>query len=343
MDITKLLDFSVKHNASDLHLSVGVVPMVRVDGDLKAIDAPILNHQCFEQMLVALCSEKERLTLAEIGYLDVSIDWRDLGRFRVSFFYKLSGYGAVFRIIPQSIPKLDGLVSATVFEHLTALSEGMVLVTGPTGSGKSTTLAALIEYINLNQSKHIVTLEDPVEYVYHSQRSLITQRTLRPQEQSFEQVLQSVLRVDPDVIVVGELRSEASIRFALTAAETGHLVLATLHTRSAAQTIERIIDANSGPSFSMTQGLLANCLQMIITQRLLKRTEGGRVACYEVLRATQAIRNLIREGKHTQIHSVMQLGHEHGMQTFAQHATYLVSEGVVSSGEAKPLMLYNRV
>ena len=194
MDITKLLDFSVKHNASDLHLSVGVVPMVRVDGDLKAIDAPILNHRCFEQMLVALCSEKERLTLAEIGYLDASIDWRDLGRFRVSFFYKLSGYGAVFRVIPHSIPKLDGLISATVFEHLTALSEGMVLVTGPTGSGKSTTLAALIEYINLNQSKHIVTLEDPVEYVYRSQRSLITQRTLMPQEQSFEQVLQSGLR-----------------------------------------------------------------------------------------------------------------------------------------------------
>lgn len=343
MDITKLLDFSVKHNASDLHLSVGVVPMVRVNGDLKAFEASILTARCFDQIIAALCTEDERCTLAEIGSLDVSVDWRDIGRFRVSFFYKLGGYGAVFRNIPQSIPKLGGLISATVFEHLTALSEGMVLVTGPTGSGKSTTLAALIEYINLNQSKHIVTLEDPVEYIHQNRHSLITQITLKPQEQSFEQVLQSVLRVDPDVIVVGELRSEASIRFALTAAETGHLVLATLHTRSAAQTIERIIDANSGSSLSMTQGLLASCLQMIITQRLLKRIEGGRVACYEVLRATQAIRNLIREGKYTQIYSVMQLGHEHGMQTFAQHATYLVSKGIVSSGEARPLMIDYRV
>ncbi|WP_445011318.1 type IV pilus twitching motility protein PilT [Vreelandella stevensii] len=335
MDITELLAFSAKQNASDLHLSAGLPPMIRVDGDIRRLNVPAMENSDVRRLIYDIMNDRQRRDYEEHLEADFSFEVPGVARFRVNAFNQARGAGAVFRTIPNEVLSMQTLGMGEVFERLAMLPRGLVLVTGPTGSGKSTTLAAMIDYINDHRFEHILTIEDPVEFVHTSKRCLINQREVHRDTHSFAGALRSALREDPDVILVGELRDLETIRLALTAAETGHLVFGTLHTTSAAKTIDRIIDVFPGEEKSMVRSMLSESLQAVISQTLLKRQGGGRVAAHEILIATAAVRNLIREDKVAQIYSAIQTGGALGMQTLDASLTRLVKEGVVTLGDAQ--------
>ncbi|GHB04308.1 type IV pilus twitching motility protein PilT [Modicisalibacter luteus] len=335
MDITELLAFSAKQKASDLHLSAGLPPMIRVDGDIRRLNVPAMDDREVRKLIYDIMGDRQRRDYEEFLETDFSFEVPGVARFRVNAFNHGRGSGAVFRTIPSEVLNMETLGLGDVFRRLASLPRGLVLVTGPTGSGKSTTLAALIDYINETRYDHILTIEDPVEFVHTSKRSLINQREVHRDTQSFSRALRSALREDPDVILVGELRDLETIRLALTAAETGHLVFGTLHTTSAAKTIDRIIDVFPGDEKAMVRSMLSESLQGVISQALLKRQNGGRVAAHEILIATPAVRNLIREDKVAQIYSAIQTGGNQGMQTLDTALARLVAENVVARQEAQ--------
>ncbi len=335
MTITELLDFSVKHNASDLHLSAGVSPMVRIDGEVRKLGIPALSHADVHRLVFEIMSDSQRGEFEEKLEVDFSFELPNVGRFRVNAFNQARGCSAVFRTIPVEIPTLDQLGAPEIFEKIANYEKGLVLVTGPTGSGKSTTLAAMVDYVNRNHNKHILTIEDPIEFVHTNNKCLVNQREVHRDTHSFKAALRSALREDPDVILVGELRDQETISLALTAAETGHLVFGTLHTSSAAKTIDRIIDVFPGSDKDMVRSMLSESLRSVIAQKLLKRVGGGRVACHEIMMATPAIRNLIREDKVAQMYSIIQTGAAHGMQTMEQNAKQLMAQGLVDSEEVE--------
>ncbi|MFJ5538436.1 type IV pilus twitching motility protein PilT [Vreelandella titanicae] len=335
MDITELLAFSAKQNASDLHLSAGLPPMIRVDGDIRRLNVPAIDNNDVRKLIYAIMNDRQRRDYEEHLEIDFSFEVPGIARFRVNAFTQARGAGAVFRTIPNQVLSIQTLGLGEVFERLAMLPRGLVLVTGPTGSGKSTTLAAMIDYINDHRYEHILTIEDPVEFVHVSKRCLINQREVHRDTHSFADALRSALREDPDVILVGELRDLETIRLALTAAETGHLVLGTLHTTSAVKTIDRIIDVFPSEEKAMVRSMLSESLQAVVSQSLLKRQGGGRVAAHEILIATSAMRNLIREDKVAQMYSAIQTGGSLGMQTLDAALSRLVNEGVVSIEEAQ--------
>ncbi|MCY9870333.1 type IV pilus twitching motility protein PilT [Vibrio barjaei] len=335
MDITELLDFSVKHNASDLHLSAGVPPMVRIDGEVRKLGIPALEHSEVHKLVFDIMNDKQRSEYEEHLEIDFSFDVPDIGRFRVNAFNQSRGCSAVFRTIPSQVPTLAQIDAPDKFSEIAYLERGLVLVTGPTGSGKSTTLAAMVDHINQHQNKHILTIEDPIEFVHQNKKCLVNQREVHRDTHSFKSALRSALREDPDIILVGELRDQETISLALTAAETGHLVFGTLHTSSAAKTIDRIIDVFPGQDKEMVRSMLSESLRAVIAQTLLKRVGGGRIACHEIMLATPAIRNLIREDKVAQMYSIIQTGAASGMQTMEQHSKRLLSQGLVELEEVK--------
>ena len=335
VDIAQLLAFSVKNNASDLHLSAGVPPMIRVDGDVKRVNMPPLSHKDVHSMIYDIMNDKQRKDFEEFLETDFSFEIPKLARFRVNAFNQARGAGAVFRTIPQDILSLDDLGAPPIFRDISMHPRGIVLVTGPTGSGKSTTLAAMINYINENKPDHILTIEDPIEFVHESQRCLINQREVHRDTLGFAEALRSALREDPDVVLVGELRDLETIRLALTAAETGHLVFGTLHTSSAAKTIDRIVDVFPAGEKEMVRSMLSESLRAVISLTLLKRTGGGRIAAHEIMIGTPAIRNLIREGKIAQMYSAIQTGQSSGMQTLDQNLQELLKKGVIGKEEAR--------
>ncbi|MFO8045280.1 MAG: type IV pilus twitching motility protein PilT [Halomonas sp.] len=335
MDITELLAFSAKQKASDLHLSAGLPPMIRVDGDIRRLNVPAMEDREVRKLIYDIMADRQRRDYEEFFETDFSFEVPGVSRFRVNVFNHARGAGAVFRTIPSDVLTMEDLGLGTVFRQLAMLPRGLVLVTGPTGSGKSTTLAAMIDYINDNRYEHILTIEDPVEFVHRSKRCLINQREVHRDTHGFAPALRSALREDPDVILVGELRDLETIRLALTAAETGHLVFGTLHTTSAAKTIDRIIDVFPGDEKSMVRSMLSESLQAVVSQTLLKRMGGGRVAAHEILIATAAVRNLIREDKVAQIYSAIQTGGNLGMQTLDASLAKLVADNVVARDEAQ--------
>ncbi|MGD8977614.1 MAG: type IV pilus twitching motility protein PilT [Gammaproteobacteria bacterium] len=335
VEIDQLLAFAVKNNASDLHLSAGVPPMIRVDGDVKRINMPPLPHKEVHSMIYDIMNDKQRKAFEEYFETDFSFEIPDLARFRVNAFNQARGAGAVFRTIPTEILTLEQLGAPKIFKDISMYPRGIVLVTGPTGSGKSTTLAAMVDYINNHRPDHILTIEDPIEFVHESQRSLINQREVHRDTLGFAEALRSALREDPDVILVGEMRDLETIRLALTAAETGHLVFGTLHTSSAAKTIDRIVDVFPAGEKDMVRSMLSESLRAVISQSLLKKNGGGRVAAHEIMIGTAAIRNLIREGKIAQMYSAIQTGQAAGMQTLDQCLQDLLAKGVVSREEAR--------
>ena len=335
MDITELLAFSAKQNASDLHLSAGLPPMIRVDGDIRRLNVPAMDNKEVRALIYDIMGDRQRRDYEEHMEVDFSFEVPGVARFRVNAFNHSRGAGAVFRTIPNDVLSMEALGLGEVFERLAMLPRGLVLVTGPTGSGKSTTLAAMIDYVNNHRYEHILTIEDPVEFVHTSKRCLINQREVHRDTHSFADALRSALREDPDVILVGELRDLETIRLALTAAETGHLVFGTLHTTSAAKTIDRIVDVFPGEEKSMVRSMLSESLQAVVSQTLLKREGGGRVAAHEILIATSAIRNLIREDKVAQIYSAMQTSGGLGMQTLDASLKKLVKEGLVTREDAQ--------
>ncbi|RKQ95823.1 pilus retraction ATPase PilT [Kushneria sinocarnis] len=336
MDITELLAFSAKQKASDLHLSAGLPPMIRVDGDIRRLNVPPLEDQAVRTLLHAVMNEQQQRDYAAELETDFSIDLPGVSRFRVNVFTQQHGAAGVFRTIPATVPGLDELGLGEVFRQLASLRHGLVLVTGPTGSGKSTTLAAMLDYINRHRHEHILTIEDPIEFVHTARRCLINQREAGRHTHGVAAALRSALREDPDIILVGELRDPETIRLALTAAETGHVVFATLHTTSAAKTVDRIIDVFPGDEKSMVRSMLSESLQGVISQTLLKRIGGGRIAAHEVLVATPAIRNLIREDKVAQIYSALQTGAGAGMQTMEAALDRLATEGLIVHGGHAP-------
>ena len=335
VDIAQLLAFAVKNNASDLHLSSGVPPMIRVDGDMKRINMPPLSHKEVHSMVYDIMNDKQRKAYEEFFETDFSFEIPKLARFRVNAFNQNRGAGAVFRNIPSVILSLDDLNAPKIFRDLCMLPRGLVLVTGPTGSGKSTTLAGMVNHCNDNRPDHIITIEDPIEFVHESKRCLVNQREVHRDTLGFSEALRSALREDPDVILVGEMRDLETIRLALTAAETGHLVFGTLHTSSAAKTIDRIVDVFPGEEKDMVRSMLSESLRAVISQTLLKKNGGGRLAAHEIMIGTPAIRNLIREGKIAQMYSSIQTGGAQGMQTLDQCLTELVAKGIVSKEEAR--------
>ncbi len=330
MDIAELLTFSVKNNASDLHLSAGMPPMIRVDGDIRRINVPPLDHKEVHGLIYDIMSDKQRRDYEEFLETDFSFALPNVARFRVNAFNQARGAAAVFRTIPSKILSLEDLKAPPFFQELCKKPRGLILVTGPTGSGKSTTLAAMINHINTNDYAHILTVEDPIEFVHDSQKSLINQREVHRDTHGFNEALRSALREDPDIILVGEMRDLETIRLAMTAAETGHLVFGTLHTTSAAKTIDRIIDVFPAAEKEMVRAMLSESLQAVISQTLLKKMGGGRVAAHEIMVGTPAIKNLIREAKVAQMYSAIQTGRNEGMQTLDQNLKELVDKGVIA-------------
>jgi len=330
MDITELLAFSVKNKASDLHVSAGLPPMIRVDGDVRRINLPQLDHKTVHSLVYDIMNDKQRKDFEEFLETDFSFELPGVARFRVNAFNQNRGASAVFRTIPSQVLTLEELGAPSIFKELSMRPRGLVLVTGPTGSGKSTTLAAMVDYVNDNKYDHILTIEDPIEFVHESKKCLINQREVHRDTLGFNEALRSALREDPDVILVGELRDLETIRLALTAAETGHLVFGTLHTTSAAKTIDRIIDVFPAAEKGMVRSMLSESLQSVIAQTLLKKNGGGRVAAHEIMIGTPAIRNLIREDKVAQMYSAIQTGLGIGMQTLDQCLKDLVSKGMIS-------------
>lgn len=331
MDIKSLLTYAVEHNASDLHLSSGLVPMVRLDGDLFHVEkASVLEETDLVAMLKNVLPQKRFEQLSKCFEMDLSLAIPELARFRVNIFHTLFGLGAAFRIIPMEILTLKDLGMPKVLNDLCDLPNGLVLLTGPTGTGKSTTLAAMIHYINLSKRSHILTIEDPIEFVHESDKCLIQQREVHQHTEDFKYALRAALREDPDIILLGEMRDLETIRLALTAAETGHLVLATLHTSSAAETINRVIDVFPGDERALVRSILSDTLRAVVSQILVKKKKGGRMAAQEIMICNPAIRNLIREDKIPQIYSVIQTGKAQGMQTLEQHLKKLQSDGVIA-------------
>ncbi|KTD22600.1 type IV pilus twitching motility protein PilT [Legionella londiniensis] len=339
MDIAELLGFAVKNNSSDLHLSSGMPPMIRVDGDLRKINVPALQHKDVVKIIYDIMNDKQRKEYEEKLETDFSFEIKNIARFRVNAFNQDRGAAAVFRTIPSKILSLEDLNLPPVFKELASYPKGLVLVTGPTGSGKSTTLAAMIDYINSNRYEHILTIEDPIEFVHQSNKCLVNQREVHRDTYSFSAALRSSLREDPDIILVGELRDLETIRLAMTAAETGHLVFGTLHTNSATKTINRIIDVFPGDEKAMIRSMLSESLQAVVAQTLLKKTGGGRVAALEIMICNAAIRNLIREDKVAQMYSAIQTGQAQGMMTLDQHLVQLVNSNLIARQTARNIAL----
>lgn len=335
MDITELLTFGVANKASDLHLSSGLPPMLRVNGEIRKVNLPPLEPNEVKKMAYDVMSDSTRKIFEQNMEVDFAFEIPNISRFRANVFMQTRGVGAVFRTIPSKIITLDQLGAPEIFKRVSEYNKGMVLVTGPTGSGKSTTLAGMIDYINENDYQHILTVEDPVEFVHPSKRSLVNQRELHTHTQSFGNALKSALREDPDTVLVGEMRDLETIRLALTAAETGHLVFGTLHTSSAAKTIDRIIDVFPAAEKDMVRVMISESLRAVISQILLKRKDGtGRVACHEIMIVNSAIKNLIRENKISQINSMIQTGQQHGMQTMDQSLLKAVKAGLIHAEDA---------
>lgn len=335
MDITELLAFSAKQGASDLHLSAEMPPMIRVDGDVRRINLPALDHKEVHSLVYEIMNDKQRKDFEEFLETDFSFEVPGVARFRVNAFNHNRGAGAVFRTIPSKILTMDDLGMGSIFRDLAMTPRGLVLVTGPTGSGKSTTLAAMVDYINDTKYNHILTVEDPIEFVHESKKSLVNQREVHRDTLGFNEALRSALREDPDVILVGEMRDLETIRLALSAAETGHVVFGTLHTSSAAKTIDRIVDVFPAGEKSMVRSMLSESLQGVVSQTLLKKTGGGRIAAHEIMIGTPAIRNLIREAKIAQMYSAIQTGGALGMQTMDQCLQEMLSKGLITREVAR--------
>ena len=336
MDITELLTFVVKNKASDLHLSAGMPPMIRVHGDVRRINLPAMEHKDVHAMVYDIMNDGQRKVYEENLECDFSFAVPNLARFRVNAFVQNRGAAAVMRTIPSKILSLEDLKAPKIFEELADYPRGLVLVTGPTGSGKSTTLAAMVNHKNQNEYGHILTVEDPIEFVHESQKCLINQREVGPHTLSFNNALRSALREDPDVILVGEMRDLETIRLAMSGAETGHLVFGTLHTSSAAKTIDRIIDVFPAAEKEMIRAMLSESLRAVISQTLCKTMDGaGRVAAHEIMVGTPAIRNLIREAKVAQMYSAIQTGQQFGMQTLDQNLQDLVKRKIIAPSEAR--------
>ncbi|HEC59817.1 MAG TPA: type IV pilus twitching motility protein PilT [Methylophaga sp.] len=337
MDITELLTFSAKNNASDLHISAGEPPMIRVDGDIRRINVPELDNTEVRTMVYDIMNDKQRKDFEEFLEADFSFEIPGLARFRVNAFNQNRGVAAVFRTIPSKVLTLEELGAPDIFKTIADNPRGIVLVTGPTGSGKSTTLAAMVDYKNDKSNEHILTIEDPIEFVHKSKKCLVNQREVHRDTLGFSEALRSALREDPDIILVGELRDLETIELALTAAETGHLVFGTLHTSSAAKTIDRIIDVFPAAEKSMVRSMLSESLRAVISQTLLKKIGGGRVAAHEIMIGTAAIRNLIREDKVPQMYSAIQTGGAVGMQTLDQCLQDLVRRQKITKSDALPM------
>lgn len=336
MDITELLTFSAKNKASDLHVSAGEAPMIRVDGDVKRINLPAMEHKEVHEMIYDIMNDKQRKDYEEFLEADFSFEIPNLARFRVNAFNQNRGAAAVFRTIPSTVLTLEDLGAPEIFKSIADNPRGIVLVTGPTGSGKSTTLAAMVDYRNEKDNEHILTIEDPIEFVHQSKKCLVNQREVHRDTLGFSEALRSALREDPDIILVGELRDLETIRLALTAAETGHLVFGTLHTSSAAKTIDRIVDVFPAAEKDMVRSMLSESLRAVISQTLMKKVGGGRIAAHEIMIGTPAIRNLIREDKIPQMYSAIQTGGAIGMQTLDQNLQDLVRRQLVTKKEALP-------
>ncbi|MGB4056546.1 MAG: type IV pilus twitching motility protein PilT [Alphaproteobacteria bacterium] len=340
MDLTQLLAFTIQNKASDLHLSAGSPPVMRVHGILKRVKADALSSDDIRTMLYSVMNEDQRAEYEANKELDFAIALGEKARFRVNGFTSRLGSCSVFRTIPTEVPTMQQLDLPPVMRRLAELEKGIVIVTGPTGSGKSTTLASMINHINLHSPKHILTIEDPVEFFHHSKKALINHREVGTDTNSFARALKSALREDPDVILVGEMRDHETISLALTAAETGHLVFATLHASSAAKTVDRIIDVFPTSDKEMVRAMLAGSLQGVVAQTLLGRADGsGRVGAYEILVGTNAVRNLIRENQVPQIYSMMQTGSRYGMVTMEDAVGDLLESGIISKDEAREALM----
>src|SRR6187397_2624598 len=335
MDITELLAFAVKNKASDLHLSAGLPPLIRVHGDVRRINLPPMEHEDVHAMVYDIMSDAQRKVYEENLECDFSFGVPNLARFRVNAFVQQRGAAAAFRTIPSKVLSLEELNTPKVFAEVTNRPRGLILCTGPTGSGKSTTLAAMVNHVNENEYGHVLTIEDPIEFLHESKKCLINQREVGPHTLSFANALRAALREDPDYILVGEMRDLETIRLALTAAETGHLVFATLHTSSAAKTIDRIIDVFPAGEKPMVRSMLSESLRAVVSQSLLKKVGGGRTAAWEIMVGTPAIRNLIREDKVAQMYSSIQTGQQFGMMTLDQHLQDLVKRSMVTKQQAR--------
>ncbi|BCN92714.1 twitching mobility protein [Thiomicrorhabdus immobilis] len=335
MDITQLLEFSVQQGASDLHLSTGQPPIIRINGDIQRVEAPNMEAEQLQNMIYDVMNDEQRRGFESELEADFSFELPKIARYRANVFMHNRGIGAVFRTIPSDIITLEELGAPEIFKDISSFPRGLVLVTGPTGSGKSTTLAAMIDYINKKDPAHILTVEDPIEFVHQPIRALINQREVHRDTKGFNNALRSALREDPDVILVGEMRDLETIRLALTAAETGHLVFGTLHTSSAAKTIDRIIDVFPAEEKEMVRSMLSESLRAVISQALLKKTTGGRIAAHEIMLVNSAIRNLIREAKVPQMYSVIQTSKKLGMQTMDQNLQDLVAKNLITREDAR--------
>jgi twitching motility protein PilT len=335
MDITQLLAFGVEQGASDCHLSSGEPPMIRIHGDLKKLDYPALTGEEAHALIYDIMNDAQRRAFEETHECDFSFEMGEVARFRVNVFMQRKGEGAVFRTIPTKILTLEQLEMPPILKQLCDKEKGLILVTGPTGSGKSTTLAAMVDYLNETYEGHILTVEDPIEFVHQSKKCLVNQRELGPHTSSFANALRAALREDPDVILVGEMRDLETIQLALTAAETGHIVFGTLHTSSAPKTVDRIIDVFPPSQQAQIRAQFSESIEAVITQTLLKKKNGGRVAALEIMTGTTAVRNLVREGKIHQIPGTMQVSQKDGMQTMDMALQNLVTRGLVSKEEAQ--------